>query len=194
MTSSQKRQFQGAVYNPAYPGELEAIFHKANSDEELLSQVLPVLGNLLKCDCCFLYLRHPQHQFGKISHYWTASDQYPDMVEPDWHSEPEALLDSPLFEAAIATEHSVFVKNIDTEYASLRDIDPFIRTERSIAQGHIVKQDQLWGILRVCTFKRTRNWMQFDRSLIIHSIQRLQSTVVNYMEQAAVSKEATVLK
>ena len=185
MNLSQKRQFQGAVYNPAYPGELEAIFHKANSDEQLLSQLLPVLGNLLKCDCCFLYLRHPQHRFGKISHYWATSDQYASIVEPDWHSEPEALLDSPLFEAAIATEHSVFVENVDTEYTNLRKIDPFIRTEQSIAQGHIIKQDQLWGILRVCIFERTRNWMQFDRSLIIHSIQRLQPTVINYMEAAA---------
>ncbi|MEM9803657.1 MAG: GAF domain-containing protein [Cyanobacteria bacterium P01_D01_bin.56] len=190
MNLSQKRQFQGAVYNPAYPGELEAIFHQANSNNEQLSQVLAVLGSLLKCDCCFLYLRNPQGSVGKITHCWTASEQYSDRVEADWHTEPKTLLDSSLLEAAIATEHSVFVENIDIEYPDARNTDRLLGTEQALAQGHIVKQDQLWGILRVCVFERSRTWMQFDRSLVIHSVQRLLPVVINYVEASTSEQDS----
>lgn len=59
MNTPTSQSFQYSVYNPAYPRELEAVFHRAESDEDVLSQLLPALGYLLKCDYCLLYLRHP---------------------------------------------------------------------------------------------------------------------------------------
>ena len=182
MNLYRKKQFQGVVYNPAYPGELEAIFHAGHSDDRLLQQLLPTLGGLLKCDCCFLYLRHPHRQHSRITHYWAASERYPSLIETNWHPESKQLLRSPLFSAAIAAEHSLFINDVEAEYTDVRPLDLLVREERSLAQGHILKENNLWGVLRVCVFRRPRPWMQFDRSLIIHSVQRLLPTVISYVD------------
>ncbi|MGD1856575.1 MAG: hypothetical protein ACFB2W_20235 [Leptolyngbyaceae cyanobacterium] len=174
--------FQGSVYNPAYPGELEAIFHRSESDADVLNQLLPVLGYLIKCDYCLLYLRHPRQRYSRITHYWEKTNDHPVIVEDSWHPEDKNLLDSPLFNAALAAEHSVFIENVDDGYKNLHNTDPLVREEQAIAQGHIVKDDQLWGILRVGILDRPRLWMQFDHSLIIHSAQRLVPNVINYVD------------
>lgn len=174
--------FQGSVYNPAYPGELEAVFHRSDSDEDVLDQVLPMLGYLIKCDYCFLYLRHPQQHLSRMTHYWEKNYSHSEMLENSWHLEDKQLLRSPLFKSALAAELSVFMENINAEYRDgLRDTDPLMREEHALAQGHIIKGYQLWGILRVGILDRPRSWMQFDRSLITHSVQRLVPNVINYV-------------
>ncbi|MGD1949312.1 MAG: hypothetical protein ACFB14_06665 [Leptolyngbyaceae cyanobacterium] len=185
MSLNSREPFQGAVYNPAYPGELEAIFRNDYSDDGLLHQLLPVLGSLLKCDCCFLYLRHPHRHHSRVTHYWAASDRYPSLVEANWHPESKQLLESPLFSAAIAAENSVFIDNVEAEYTGLREMDSLVREEYSLAQGHVLKENHLWGVIRVCVFERSRTWMQFDRSLVMHSVQRLLPSVINYVEAAS---------
>jgi len=177
--------FQGSVYNPAYPGELEAVFHRSESDDEVLDRLLPVLGYLIKCDYCFLYLRHPQRHYSCITHHWKKTNDYSTVADVSWHPEDRKLLESPLFRAALAAEHSVFIDNIDAEQTNLRSVDPLIQGEQALAQGHIIKDSQLWGILRVGIFKRPRSWMQFDRSMIIHSVQRLVPSVINHVSTHA---------
>lgn len=85
----------------------------------------------------------------------------------------------------MAAEHSVFIENVEAEGKTLRTIDPFVRDEQALVQGHISKRDQLWGILRICVFDRPRPWIQFDHSLIIHTVQKLVPTVISYVEAKA---------
>lgn len=182
MNLSKSHDLPGTVYNPAYPGELEAVFHRAENDKDVLDQILPVLGYLIKCDYCFFYLRHPQYQQSRITHYWEKKHSHLGRIESSWHSEDKKLLHSPLFKAALAAEHSVFVENIDAEYRNeLKGVDPLMREEQALVQGHIVKNNQLWGILRVGILDRPRSWMQFDHSLIIHSVQRLVPYVISFV-------------
>lgn len=181
MDLSTSHDFQGAVYNPAYPGELEAVFHRSLSDKEVLDQLLPVLGYLIKCDYCLLYLCHPKQNYSKITHYWEKTDGSLTMIEDSWHIEDKKLRNSPLFRTALAADHSVFVEDVDSNYQNLQAVDPLLRGEKALAQGHIIKDSQLWGILRVGIFARSRSWMQFDRSMIIHSVQRLVPHVINYV-------------
>lgn len=171
---------RSSIYNPAYPRELESVFHRSEN-AQVLDRILPVLGELLQVDYCFLYLRHPQQEKGMITHRWQKAKRYPTMVEDSWHVEDEKLMDSPLFKAAIKAEHSVFVNDVQAEYEDLKDTDAFTRDEQALVQGRILKQEQLWGILRVCVSNNSRQWMQFDRSLIIHSIQRLVPHVISYV-------------
>ncbi|MEM1251914.1 MAG: hypothetical protein AAGI69_05735 [Cyanobacteria bacterium P01_H01_bin.21] len=103
------------------------------------------------------------------------------MVDNSWHPENKKLLNSPLFKTALAADHSIFVEDVDTEYRNLRAADPLMHGEKSLAQGHIIKDSQLWGILRVGIVNRPRSWMQFDRSMIIHSTQRLVPHVINHV-------------
>lgn len=185
MTTPDSKETLNFVYNPSYPGRLEAVFHHAASEDMLLTQLLAVLGDLLQCDCCFFYLRHPQRHQSKITHYWSKSSQYPTLIDERWHLKDKRLANSDLFSAALSMEHSAFINNIDAESANLRATDPFIRNEQALVQGHIFNKDQLWGILRACVFQRPRSWMQFDRSMIIHSVQKLVPHVINYIEAEA---------
>ncbi|MEM9804120.1 MAG: GAF domain-containing protein [Cyanobacteria bacterium P01_D01_bin.56] len=187
MNTPTSQSFQYSVYNPAYPRELEAVFHRAESDEDVLSQLLPALGYLLKCDYCLLYLRHPDCDRSKVTHYW-EKHYHPRVVEDSWHREDTCLLSrSWLFNAALSAEHSVFIDDVDVDYKELLSSDPLLRGERALVQGHIIKNNQLWGVLRVGVFDRPRSWKQFDRSLIIHSVQRLVPHAISYVQAMAPS-------
>ncbi|MBE9065445.1 hypothetical protein IQ260_02125 [Leptolyngbya cf. ectocarpi LEGE 11479] len=120
-----------------------------------------------------------------MTHYWARSDRYSALLDDSWHFDDQRLADSPLFASAMATEYSVFIENVDAKSETLRTVDPFVRGEQALVQGHISKRGQLWGILRICVFDRPRPWMQFDHSLIIHTVQKLVPTVINYVETKA---------
>lgn len=109
VASTADKKFQGAVYNPAYPGALEAVFRSDFSEADLLGQLLPVLGDLLKCESCFLYLHHPRQNLYRVTHTWSAAEHFPVPVQGDWHKERSNYRASPLLGAALDAEHSVFV-------------------------------------------------------------------------------------
>jgi GAF domain-containing protein len=52
----------------------ETVFRNSDPDQ-VFAELLPLLGEALKCDRCFLYLRNPQTEMGKATHCWRRNSQ-----------------------------------------------------------------------------------------------------------------------
>ncbi|MBE9077902.1 GAF domain-containing protein [Romeria aff. gracilis LEGE 07310] len=182
-----------SVYNPSFPRNLERLFQDLRTPEELFPKLLPVLGDLIKCDRCYLYVRHPDSRQGRVVQCWRQTPDRPDLTDDQWQVEQPATLEEqdPTFAAALRDEHALFVEDITAADADW--INPALERSRgaqAFIQGHILKDHQLWGIIRAEVFDKPRPWMQFDRSIMIHTTQRLVPDVVNYVIDHAPSSES----
>lgn len=99
----------------ALPTVLEQIFAASSEPDAVFSALIPAVGDLLQCERCFLYLRNPHTKFGKAAFCWRRSDDIPDVSDQSWKQEPTSLpSEDPLFAAALRSEPSIFVEDVET--------------------------------------------------------------------------------
>jgi GAF domain-containing protein len=190
----------------ALPVVLENILATESEPEAVFSALLPALGEVLQCDRvsgaapqelagrprvdrCFLYLRNPQTKIGKIPFCWLRSDEYPDVTDSEWKKEPESLPnEDPLFAAALRTEESIFVEDVETASPEVvnRDFEQKNFGHRALIHAHLCQDGLLWGILQPCVFGQPRIWTEFDRSVIAQLVKKITPLAVAYVKAAGV--------
>jgi GAF domain-containing protein len=169
------------------PEVLSKIFATHSTPDAVFSALLPALVEVLQCDRCFLYLYSAPTKIGKIAYCWSRSPEYPDVTAPDWKQEPEFLpLEDPLFAAALRTEDSIFVEDVETASPEVVNVD-FERKNfghRALIHAHLCQDGQLWGILQPCVFGKPRVWTDFDRSVIASVTEKITPLAVDYVKAA----------
>lgn len=167
-----------------YSAILSKILSEDNSPEAIFSALLPALGDLLQCDRCFLYLRHPQTNIGKVVNCWCRSSEYPDVTDSGWKEEPANLAnEDPLFAAALRAEPSIFVEDVEIADPKVvnKDFEHKTFGHRALIHAHLCYEDRLWGILQPCVFGQPRVWTKADREIISAVIAKLTPIVINYV-------------
>ncbi len=173
----------------ALPDVLEKILTPDSEPDAVFSALLPALVEVLQCDRCFLYLRNPHTKIGKIPFCWLSSPQYPDVTDSEWKAEPEALpQEDPLFAAALRTEPSIFVEDVETASPEVvnRDFERENFGHRALIHAHLRQDGQLWGILQPCVFGQPRVWTDFDRFVITQVEQKITPLAVTYVKSAGI--------
>lgn len=175
------------MIDQALPAVLEKIFDSTSDPDEVFTALLPTLGEVLQCDRCFLYLRDPQTAFGKVPYCWCRTPQYPDVKTSEWTREPESLpSEDPLFAAALRTEPSIFVEDVETAGPSVVNL-AFEKEHfghRALIHAHLSKDGLLWGVLQPCMFDHPRVWTEFDRSVIAGIIDKIRPLAIAYVKTA----------
>jgi GAF domain-containing protein len=154
--------------------------------ETILSEHLPVLGEQLNCDRCFLYVRNPQTQLGKVIACWRRHSEIPNIFDDEWKPEPASLPDEdPLFAAALRTDPSIFIEDVETASPKIvnKDFEHKTFGHRALIHAHLCFEGQLWGILQPCVFAQPRNWTNSDHQIIAQATQQLTPLVVAYIKQ-----------
>lgn len=147
--------------------------------------LLPLLGELLSCDRCFLYVRHPQTRIAQMPACWQRSSCFPDLSDLIWKREDPNQLEvqDPLVAAALACKPNIYIDDIET--ASPTAINLAYEREqfghRALAHIHLIYQDQLWGILEPCVFDSPRQWTDFDRTVLAYVREQLSPLVADYV-------------
>jgi GAF domain-containing protein len=130
------------------PQEIEDIFQQYSQPDAVFTALMPVLGQILQCDRCFLYLRNPETRFGKVPYCWRRSEDIPEVLDSDWKEEPASLADEdPQFAAALRTEPSIFVEDVETADPKVVNKE-FERKEfghRALIHSHLAQDGKLWG-------------------------------------------------
>ena len=182
----------------ALPLVLEKILATDGEPDAVFSALLPALGEVLQGDRlagrpgihrCFLYLRNPQTKIGKIPYCWRCSDEYPDVTDADWKEEPESLPnEDPLFAAALRTEDSIFVEDVETASSKVvnRDFEQKNFGHRALVHAHLCQDGLLWGILQPCVFGQPRVWTDFDRFVIAQTEKKITPLAVAYVKAAGI--------
>ncbi|MCL1463962.1 GAF domain-containing protein [Argonema galeatum] len=167
------------------PTVLEKILSDSSTPDAVFSALLPALGEVLKCDRIFLYLYNPQKQLGKVAYCWRRSPEYPDVTEFNWKKEPASLpLEDPLFAAALRTEPSVFVEDVETASPKVvnKDFEQKNFGHRALVHAHLCQDGLLWGILQPCVFGQPRVWTEFDRFVIATITEKIAPLAVTYIK------------
>lgn len=171
------------------PAVLEEILASDSKPDAVFSALLPALVEVLQCDRCFLYLRNPHTKIGKIPFCWRRSDEYPDVTDADWKPEPESLpQEDPLFAAALRTDPSIFVEDVETASPEVvnRDFEHENFGHRALVHSHLCQDGFLWGVLQPCVFGQPRVWTEFDHFVIARVEKEITSLAVAYVKAAAI--------
>lgn len=168
------------------PTVLNGIFTDNSTPDAVFSALLPALGEVLQCDRIFLYLRHPQTRIGKTPYCWRRSQEYPDVSNSDWKEEPKSLpLEDPLFAAALGTEASIFVEDVQTASPQVlnKEFEQKNFGHRALIHAHLCHNGELWGVLQPCVFQHPRVWTDFDRFVVHEVTERITLLAVDYITQ-----------
>jgi GAF domain-containing protein len=170
---------------------LDEIFSNNKTADAVFSALMPALGDILKCDRVFLYLRHPLTQIGKVPYCWCRNSNYPKVRDADWKKEPESLAkEDPMFAAALRCEPSIFVEDVETANPAIvsKDFEAKSFGHRALIHAHLCSDGLLWGILQPCIFDRPRIWTEFDRQIIAAVVEKISPLAVDYITAARFSQ------
>ncbi|NJL44875.1 MAG: GAF domain-containing protein [Leptolyngbyaceae cyanobacterium SM2_3_12] len=162
---------------------MERLEFKQNPTE-IFEQLLPLLGEQLKCDRVFLYLRSPRYHLGRVSFCWRKNENIPLINDPDWKAESSSLASrDPLFAAALKGRPSVFVKDVETASPAVvnRDFERQTFGHRALIHAHLCQGPRLWGILQPCVFDHPRPWRWTDRLLMKRTVSQITPLAVVYV-------------
>jgi GAF domain-containing protein len=167
------------------PPTLQAIFTAHTEPEAIFNALLPAICDELRTDRCFLVVRHPDSRLYR-NFCWRRKPEFPDLTTKGWEQEQEWEQDDPMFAAALRTEPSIFVEDIDTDSSTTlnREFERKNFGHRALIHAHLCQNGQLWGILQPCIFDHPRNWSDTDRAVITQLTQTLTPIVVDYVKSA----------
>lgn len=155
-----------------------------STPDAVFSAALPALGDALQCDRVFLYLRDPHTRFGKVPYCWRRSSEYPDTSTVEWSQEPESLpQEDPLFAAALRTEDSIFVEDVETANPLVvnKAFEQKNFGHRALIHAHLCFDGMLWGVLQPCVFGQPRVWTEEDCKIIALAIEKFTPLAVAYV-------------
>ncbi len=164
------------------PIALEEIFNQ-ETPERICTALMPALCEALKCDRCFLYLRHPQTGQGRITHCYSRSPEYPNLTGGTWIQEGDVATKDPLMAIAFRTSEAVFVEDIETAGADIVNLtyEQERFGHRALIHAPIYYDGQLYGILEPCVFGYPRVWTERDRQITALVQERLGDLIASLL-------------
>jgi GAF domain-containing protein len=154
--------------------------------DSLLSTSMAEVVKLLKCDRCFLYVRHPQTRLGKAAFCFCRNNKIPDVTGNQWQRESFSLeKQDPMFAAALQCQPHIFIEDVETAAPEIvnRDFEKKHFGHRALIHAHLCREGQLWGVLQPCVFFKPRIWTKPDRQIIKAIAEKTTPLVVKYVEQ-----------
>ncbi|BAY27738.1 hypothetical protein NIES2100_75630 [Calothrix sp. NIES-2100] len=180
--------------NLVLPEIVQEILDKNTEPDAIFREILPIIGDELQCDRCFLYLRNPQTKLAKVAYCWRRNQEIPDITDLNWRLDPESLpQEDPLFAAALRNDPSVYVEDIETASPEVvnKEFEHKYMGHRALIHAHLCQNHQLWGILQPAVFGRPRVWSERDRAFVTQLETKLIPLVVAYVKAAIESQSDT---
>ncbi|WP_035560831.1 GAF domain-containing protein [Hymenobacter sp. IS2118] len=166
--------------------DLELALQADTSPAEALQRALELVGQHLRADRCFLYVRDPERGRGRIALVWRLDEAVPD-PRHDWQADTGELpQEDPLFRAALACAPSVFVEDVTEAGPEVLNQEFERRTfgHRALVHAHVTDGGQLWGILQPCVFGHPRHWTAAERAYVEGAVPRLLPMVQRYVRES----------
>jgi len=180
------------LVNTVDPNQLEPLISRlieapTHSQEwaQAMADFLAGLGQLLRCDRVFLYVRNPNAAMGRVPFCWRAQSSVPTIYDPAWKPEPSSLaVEDPMFAAALNAQPSIFVDDVERAGPEVlnREFERKTFGHRALVHAHLCSEQMLWGVLQACIFDTPRAWSQSDRHLIDQAVAWLTPLTLEYVQ------------
>jgi GAF domain-containing protein len=174
-----------AISSHLLPDEFEHLLRADIAPGIVLEQLLPLVAEALQADRCFLYLRDPGKEKGRIEFCFCRNPAVPDVKEPEWKNDTKELpLEDPLFAAALRAKPSIYIEDVETADPAVlnRAFEAKTFGHRALIHAHITDNGQLWGILQPAIFGKRHEWTLEDHQLIEYLLPRMLRPVMAYMQ------------
>ena len=173
------------IVNKVLPVSVAQVFAIAQTPEALFTALMPVLGQSLDCDRCFLYLRDPYTQMGRVPFCWVRNVSVPRIYNEDWRVEPKSLpSEDPMFAAALRTSPTITVNDVET--ASAYTLNLRFEQEnfghRALIHAHLCHDKLLWGVLQPCVFNAPKDWSDQEQQLVEQVVSMITPYAIHYVE------------
>jgi hypothetical protein len=173
------------LMNEVLPVSIAQVFATAPTPEALFTALMPALGESLECDRCFLYLRDPQTQMGRVPSCWIRDASIPRIYDTDWKAERKSLpLQDPMFAAALRSSPSITVNDVET--ASPQVLNLRFEQEnfghRALIHAHLCQDQFLWGVLQPCVFNAPKDWSIREQQLVDQVVNLITPHAINYVK------------
>ncbi|MBC7880329.1 MAG: GAF domain-containing protein [Anaerolineae bacterium] len=149
------------------PTILEELFSNSPNPEALLSQLMPILCQVMDCERCLLFLRDPVTKMGACTHSYSTRPEYPYPVS-EWALESPTLVeDDPLFAEALRNPEALYVEDVENADPSILNIafEKEYFAHSALIHAPIYYEGAMYGILEPCNFDKPRIWTVFDRTI-----------------------------
>ena len=166
--------------------DLTALLEADRDPDELLGELMGVLGRTLDCDRCLLFLRHPATGLSRMTHGWTRRSEF-EFPRDDrgWQPEPETLAaDDPMFAEALRNPEALYIDDIETADPALVNV-AYEREHfghRALIHAPVFHDGAMYGILEPCVFGTPRAWRDQDREAVSYVQARVAAPVARYVE------------
>jgi GAF domain-containing protein len=170
--------------NDSLANSVDQLLAQKLAPAETLQQLVQTVGMALAADRCFLYVRQPDQQHGRIAFCWCKDDTIPNVIQPEWQPDTDDLPnEDPLFRAAITMRPSVYVDDVEVAGPDVLNLDFEHKTfgHRALVHAHIQQNDKLWGILQPSMFGQPRIWTDEEKSQIERILPKLQPVIAAYV-------------
>jgi GAF domain-containing protein len=168
------------------PEEIEKLLTSHQPPEIILEKLLPLVVKTLNADRCFIHVHNPAMGVGRIAFCWCKDTSIPYVLQDEWEPDSATLpQQDPLFAAALRTDPSIFVEDVNTAPPSVlnREFEDKTFGHRALIHAHLVQDGKLWGILQPAIFGQARQWSADDRKFIEQLVPRVSPVVKAYVEQ-----------
>lgn len=173
------------------PKNIQSVLERNSDPDVIFREILPLIGEALQCDRCFLYLRNPDKKLAQVAYYWRRYPDIPEATTFDWTLESESLpQEDPLFAAALRADPSVYVEDIETASPEVvnKDFEHQHMGHRALIHAHLRYNQQLWGILQPAVYGKPRIWSQSDRALVTELENKLTPIAIAYVKAVTESE------
>jgi GAF domain-containing protein len=171
--------------NEVLPVSIAQVFAVSPTLEALFTALMSALGESLECDRCFLYLRDPKTQMGRVPFCWVRDASVPKIYNPDWKLERKSLaLEDPMFAAALRMSPSITVNDVET--ASPQVLNLRFEQEnfghRALIHAHLCQDQFLWGVLQPCVFNVPKYWSTEEQRLVDQVVSLITPHAIDYVK------------
>lgn len=165
---------------------IDVLLDKQLPPDEILTETMRIVGEALHADRCFLYLRQPDQQRGRVAFCWRKNETIPDAIQPHWKPDTTDLpQEDPLIRAALAMQPSRYIDDVETASPDLvnRDFEQKNLGHRALIHAHIQQDGKLWAILQPCVFDHPRHWTDAEKADVEAILPKLQPIVAEFVGQ-----------
>ena len=155
------------------PPAIEAAFEH-DDPQDVFDALMPVMGEAVNAQRCFLYLRDDTTKRGGTVASWSADPQWPDMRRPFEPEMEDLYTADPMMGAGARDPQALFIEDVETAGPDVLNLEfekDFLH--RALIHAPVYDEGQFLGILEPCTFGEPHVWTEDDRSLTAAVQERL---------------------
>ena len=167
--------------------KLETAIGGAAGAEESLQALVEVVGKLLDCDRCCLFLRQPATRMSRMTHEWERKPEFAlTRDSTDWSAEPASLEnDDPMFAEALVNPDALFIDDVRTAEPGLVNAEYEEKHfgHRALVHAPVFHEGGMYGILEPCVFGKPRAWSETDRALVARVQNKAAAMIAAYVNE-----------